>query len=189
MAGLAEALGEGLDEDFVIGLTPLLLRTPERLRHVDGPALLVTADLDDVLDDWKATKPGRKLGHKVSGWRSLADLAQHEPVAAALERRRTNLPTELANRSPRLGPALQVLLPRLGRIRQNQMNWTSQHDGQLCASIYAHNEILSEGLRLRLTWDGLERWPGLKGPTPVAGKYPVTWLLDAESAVELAQAL
>lgn len=189
MAGLVEALKGCLRQDFVVGMKPLLLETPERLRSAKGQVLLVTADLDDPRPEWSQTRPGRKLGDRVSGWRSLADLSSNEAVAAALETRRTNLPTELALASARLGPALAVLLPALGKPRQNQMNWTFKQKGLLLATLYAHNEVVKEGLRLRLTFDGLEHWPALKGPTPVGGKYPVSWLLDAESAVELAGVL
>jgi hypothetical protein len=189
MAGLADALRGVLKGDFVIGLVPLALKTPDRLYKSKGPLILVTADLDDPLPAWRLTKEGRRLGEKVSGWRSLASLAEHAAVSKAIEPRRTSLPTALALQSPRLAPALAALVPALGGGRQNQMNWTFSLENELCATLYAHNELLSEGLRLRVTWDGLERWPALKGPTPVGGKYPITWLLDAETALDVAKAL
>ena len=66
------------------------------------------------------------------------------------------------------------------------MNWTFVNRRHLLATLYAHNAVTSEGLRLRLTHEGLERWPVLAGPEPVAGKYPVSWLLSPEAAVDLA---
>jgi len=186
MAGLVEALRRCLERDVVVSLKPLLLGTPERLRRVKGKSLLVTADLDDPLALWKRTKDGRRLWERVAGWYSLAELAGDPGVAAALEPRRTHLPTEMALSSPRLRPALDALLPALGRCRRNQMNWTFVDRRELLATLYAHNAVTSEGLRLRLTHEGLERWPALKGPEPVAGKYPVSWLLSPEAALDVA---
>ena len=112
MPGLVAALRGVVDGPFVFGLRPLMLETPRRLRDVRR-ARLLTADLDDPLGAWLQSSDGRKLGDRVVGWTALAELAEDPAVAAALHPRRTHLPTDMALASPRLAPALEVLLPAL----------------------------------------------------------------------------
>ncbi len=183
-------------ERVVVLRCPLALASgpSQRLTKKPGPVLLVTTDLDDPLPAFLQTKAGRKLGDLPLRWRAVAELAAQDDKLRrilAKEQRsvRRFLPTALALTSPRLRPALALLLEALPRPRQNRDNWTVRARGELLLTLYAFNAGTHEGLQLRLTDEGLDRWPGLEPDERVFGKYAVRWTLKPEEVPELVAAL
>jgi hypothetical protein len=165
-----------------------------RLTKRPGPVLLITTDLDDPLPAFRATKDGRKLGDQVVRWRALAELATadkqvRQAIKAAAKGVRRFLPTALALESPRLAPPLALLIDALPWLKQNKDNWTLRRGRELLLTMYAFNAGTHEGLQLRLTDEGLDRWPGLEPDERVFGKYAVSWTLKPEEVPEIVAAL
>ncbi len=190
IAGAAEG------ERVVVLRCPLALaeRVQHRLRKKPGGVVLVTTDLDDPLPAFRETRAGRRLGDTPVRWRGLAELAAGDRTlrrvldqqAQALRR---YLPTELALGSPRLAPAVAQLVQALPKLRANQDNWTLRVRGELLATLYAFNAVTHEGLQLRVTDEGLVRWPALEPDQRARGKYPVRWTLRPEEVPELVAVL
>ncbi len=183
-------------ERIVVLRCPLALadRPRQRLTKRPGPVLLITTDLDDPLPAFRQSRDGRKLGDQAVRWRALGDLAASDKklrqlIAREVKSLRRFLPTALALSSPRLAPALASLSDTLPKLKRNQDNWTLRRRGELLLTLYAFNAGTHEGLQLRVTDEGLDRWPGLEPDERVFGKYAVRWTLRPEEVPDLVSVL
>ena len=194
---LAEQAADATEDERIVVLRcPLALadRPRQRLTKRPGPVLLITTDLEDPLPPFRETRDGRRLGEQAVRWRALADLASsHKKLSRLLAHEgkslRRFLPTTIALASPRLAPALACLAQTLPRLKQNRDNWTLRRRGELLLTLYAFNGGTHEGLQLRVTDEGLDRWPGLEPDERVFGKYAVRWTLRPEEVPDLARVL
>jgi hypothetical protein len=152
-----------------------------RLRAIEGPELWLSGDLSDPLPALRqASNDPARLDHIT--WRALAELAELDRnVADRVKGHRTHLPTAQALASESLGPVLERLLGALGGGVQNERSWTYGESGEVHGTLYALNAVTFEGIRLKLTQDGLTRWPALDpGDLTLEQlweRYPVTWVV------------
>lgn len=179
---------------------------PPRLRVVEGalqgePAplgllppkrnlALVSLDLEDPTRDWP-----KALRRRLT-WFSMARLAEQQP---SLERRlaptRARLGTGQALHSPRLQPALSALEVVLGPGDRRPRKWVFREEdgeGHRLLRLHAFTTGLWEGLELRASARGLERWPALERlprAQPGKGAWPLRVELKPEGAPALALAL
>lgn len=174
-------------ERVLIFRCPLVLadRLDRALGTRSDPVVLVTTDLDDPLPAWRRTRPAKRRLDRRVRWVPMSSVI--DPAEAGALRR--YLPTALALESPRLAPALGLLLRARPRLRRNRDNWTLRDSRELLATVYAFNAVTHEGLQLRLTDPGLERWPDLEPDRRSRGKYPVSWTLRPEEVPELVTVL
>lgn len=156
----AQLKGQG---HIVLSTKPLALdgRLADRLRGVSGPIALVSADLHDPMPEWGQTRLGKKFGPQCT-WHSLASLAESDPkISESCKDLRTVLPTLRVQASPSLSPALPELLSGLGKAKQNTQNWVFRTKGGLDAVLEGLNAGVSECFRLKVSPQGLDRWPAL----------------------------
>lgn len=147
----------------VLSTKPLALddRLADRLRGQKGAICLVTADVHDPMPAWLQTRLGKKFGAQCA-WVSLASLAEQSPgIAAGCAELRTVLTTEMVESSPLLSPALPALLEGLGKSKRNAKNWVFRTKGNLEAVLEGVNLGVDEAFRLKLSPEGLNRWPAL----------------------------
>lgn len=156
----AQLKGQG---HVVLSTKPLALdaRLGDRLRGLSGPIALVSADLHDPMPAWGQTRLGKKFGSQCT-WVSLASLAERVPgIAEGCKDLRTVLPTQGVLSSSSLSPVLPDLLAGLGKSKQNTLNWVFRTKGGLDAVLEALNTGVSECFRLKVSPQGLDRWPAL----------------------------
>lgn len=147
----------------VLSTKPLALdaRLADRLRGQKGQVLLVTADLEDPMPQWLETRLGKKFGAQCT-WLSLASLAEQSPeIAQGCGALRTVLPTQMVLASSLLAPSVPALLEGLGKGKQNAQNWVFRTKGALDAVLEGVNVGVSESFRLKVSPEGLNRWPAL----------------------------
>ncbi len=147
----------------VLSTKPLALddRLADRLRGQRGDLVLVTADLTDPMPAWLQTRLGKKFGAQCT-WRSLASVAEQSPqITASLSDLRTVLTTAMVQASPFLSPSLPALLEGLGKSKQNTQNWVFRTKGTLEGVLEGVNTGVSESFRLKVSPEGLNRWPAL----------------------------
>jgi hypothetical protein len=158
----------------VLSTKPLALdaRIADRLRGQKGDIVLVTADVHDPMPAWCQTRLGKKFGPRCS-WVSLASVAKQSPqVAAGCKDVRTVITTEMVLASPLLSPALPELLEGLGKCKQNAQNWVFRTKGNLDAVLEGVNVGTGETFRLKVSPEGLNRWPALDpGNLPLEAQF------------------
>lgn len=170
----------------------ILLHLPDRS---DEPVLLVTTDLDDPLPRWRQTRTGRRRADAVR-WLSAAALADdHPPVLEALKRCRHPLDRRDVEHSPRLSPALPLLLEALGGGHARHRDWQFRHEGRLLASLGGVNTGTAEVFVIRVSEEGGRRWPALVhrsdfgGPRTGNSPYPHRWEVPPDRVPALVRAL
>ncbi|MFT5585583.1 MAG: hypothetical protein ACI9VR_003175 [Cognaticolwellia sp.] len=147
----------------VLSTKPLALddRLADRLRGQKGELVLVSADLHDPMPAWLETRLGKKFGAQCT-WLSLASLAEQSPeIAKSCAELRVVLTTEMVLASPLLSLALPPLLAGLGKSKQNTGNWVFRTKGTLEGVLEGVNTGVSECFRLKVSPEGLNRWPAL----------------------------
>lgn len=147
----------------VLSTKPLALddRLADRLRGQKGALILVSADVHDPMPAWLETRLGKKFGAQCT-WRSLASVAEQSPqIAESCAELRTVLTAEMVLASPLLSPALPALLEGLGKSKQNTQNWVFRTKGTLDGVLEGVNTGVSESFRLKVSPEGLNRWPAL----------------------------
>lgn len=164
-----------------------------RLRAIEGPELWLSGDLSDPLPQLLANGGDpAALAHIT--WRALGDLAAMDRnVADRVKGQRTHLPTADALASETLGGPVSRLLAALGTGKQNERSWTFGASGEVHGTLYAVNGVTFEGIRLKLTQDGLTRWPALDpGDLTLEQlweRYPVTWVVPVDKLDALTDSL